>query len=147
MKLILCDKAISIISQQANNSFESVKKIDLKFPEEIKKENWKEKINPNFKLICKSINENDNVYAFFDNYDNVLYIGKSHKIKNRLYQHLVYCSKKTNSKLKIIQKYCIVDRNQSIKIATLQVEPKEYYQLIEGILIKKYNPKWNNRND
>ena len=123
----------------------------IKFPKGIQKENWVNQTENIIKNVIGKISLEDNIYFIFGENQELLDVGKASSknkdIRNRLRKHLIYCSKGTSSKLTNIKNYIVDEQHQMIYIATLRIEPEEYYQMAESFYITRYSPKWNSRVD
>lgn len=80
------------------------------------------------------------VYFLYDNNENIIYIGKSKNIKNRLKTHF----KENNSKyLSLKDKFTHnMKKDETLFFAYTEI-PIEYYSVVEIFLINKYSPKYN----
>lgn len=82
----------------------------------------------------KTLPDKSGVYIMLDEYENVLYVGKAKKLKNRVRQYF-HNSVKTEKTMALVEK--IVDFRYIIT-------PNEYEALIlENNLIKEHNPPYN----
>lgn len=142
---------ISEIAKSLEEGYKSLVFHRIDFPNGILRENWYMQSESVVKSVLEKINLQDNIYFIFGENKELLDIGKASSknkdIRNRLRKHLIYCSKKTSSKLKNVQDYVVDGKHQTIFIASLRVEPEEYYQMAESFLILKYSPQWNSRVD
>ncbi len=83
----------------------------------------------------KSIPENPGVYQFFDRQGTIIYIGKAKNLKNRVSSY--FAKKKFESyKVKVL-----VDKIHDLKFIIVNNESDAL--LLENILIKKHQPRYN----
>lgn len=87
------------------------------------------------KILLSNFPENPGVYQFFDNEQNILYVGKAKNLKKRI---LSYFKKDyyENNKIKVLV-------NKINKIEYIIVNSESDALLLENNLIKKYKPKYN----
>jgi len=89
----------------------------------------------NLQQILKSLPEQPGVYRFFDNKQNLLYIGKAKNIKKRVNSYFSHVDT-SSGKIKLLVK----------KISDIQyiIVDNEYEALLlENTLIKEYQPRYN----
>lgn len=79
-----------------------------------------------------------NVYFILNMNNDILYVGKSLEIEDRLKQHLIKKPKGTHSKIIQVHKHLNSTKTQSIKYHAIKIEPKNLYGSIEGILISYF---------
>lgn len=103
--------------------------------------------------INTTIRAKGNVYFIFDD-KKLLYVGKSLKIKQRLRQHLIKCSKKTYSKIQDIQEYLKANSLLKLSYCAIEVSEEKFYGTVEGMIIKYIHEhesdflyNWNLRED
>lgn len=94
-------------------------------------------MNPNIdqlKIVLKSLPEKAGVYQFYNEYEQIIYIGKAKNLKKRVSSYFIkdHDSGKTNVLVKKIRaiKYIVVDSEEDAL-------------LLENNLIKKYQPRYN----
>ncbi|MGD9978813.1 MAG: excinuclease ABC subunit UvrC [Bacteroidales bacterium] len=85
--------------------------------------------------FIKGIPELPGVYQFFDSSDSLLYIGKAKNLKKRVAYYFIRVDK-SNGKLR-----ALVSKIKSIKYIVVDTESDAL--LLENILIKKNQPKYN----
>lgn len=85
------------------------------------------------KIFAKTLPNSPGVYQFFDNKNNIIYIGKAKNLKKRVSS---YFNKNQSGKTKML-----VDRIAGIK--HIVVESETDALLLENVLIKKHQPKYN----
>ena len=86
--------------------------------------------------LINSIPETCGVYKFFNSNNEILYIGKSTNIKNRIYGHFkVNLTKKRDIELKALIK----------NIEWMETTDELAALVVEACLIKKHRPKYNVR--
>lgn len=89
----------------------------------------------------KDIPSHHNIYGLFID-DQIEYIGKSHKINERLKQHCIKCSESTRSKLEQVTHY--LHSGVKVYVKTIEV-PTDLMSSIEEKLIELIEPSWNKR--
>jgi len=87
------------------------------------------------KSVIKSIPDNPGVYQFYDRNGTIIYIGKAKHLKKRVSS---YFNKKTFESFKI---KVLVDKIHQIKFVIVNNESDAL--LLENILIKKHQPRYN----
>lgn len=110
--------------------------------------------------INKSISGGGIYFLISDEEDELLYLGKSKQLRNRLKQHLIECSISTSSHILDVYKYLLYRKNKKkslkVKYGALNSESDKFNATIEGILIDYallnkndsfFNNCWNTRED
>lgn len=88
----------------------------------------------NLEVQIRILPENPGIYKFFDNQNNIIYIGKAINIKKRVVSY--FNTKHTHFRTKLLVK-------QIFKIENIVVETEMDALLLENNLIKKFKPKYN----
>lgn len=136
-------------------AFQSLNAHQINFPEDmpekINDEVWGNYAKKATESIWGKISLQDNIYFIFGQDEKLLDVGKASSknrdIRNRLKRHIISCSDGTSSKLQLVKDYICCKRNTTIYVATLRIEPEEYYQMAESFYIANCNPVWNSRID
>lgn len=146
---------ITEIENALMGAFQSLNSHQIEFPEDIPEkindEVWENYAKKATESIWEKISLQDNIYFIFGQDKKLLDVGKASSknrdIRNRLKQHIISCSVGTSSKLKLVKDYICSKHHTTIYVATLRIEPEEYYQMAESFYIANCNPAWNGRID
>lgn len=99
------------------------------------------------------------IYFIFSQDNELFYIGKDIRLRERLKQHLISCSTSTSSHIKDVHNYLLDRKKQgkplTIKYSAINTDDNKYNAAIEGALIdyclnnckKSYDKLWNKRED
>ncbi len=115
--------------------------------------------NEHLKNLHNKNIDDSGVYLILSSNNQLLYVGKSKDIRNRLHQHLINCPQKTNSKIEKVKEYleALQKKEEELKIHYYAINTgnSAYNALIEGTILdyiiqnKKNDPFvrncWNKR--
>ena len=93
------------------------------------------KINLDIKQKIKLLENVPGVYQFYDSNNNLLYVGKAKKLKNRVSSYF--------SKIKFENRKTQIMVQKVFDIKTIQLNSEIDALLLENSLIKKYQPRYN----
>jgi len=82
------------------------------------------------------------VYVFFVD-GEVVYVGKSSDLKNRLTQHSEGAAESVSTKHKEITE--VRGTGKKVTFTVIEIDPECFNSTIETALIKEFKPKWNDR--
>jgi excinuclease ABC subunit C len=89
-----------------------------------------------YKTALKNIPHKPGVYQYYDERNELIYIGKAKDLKNRVNSYFNNDSYKVNAKTKVL-----VDKIRNITFTIVDTEIDAW--LLENSLIKKYQPRYN----
>ena len=133
------------------DAYQSLSKHKIVFSKDAKRETWVSNAQKATADVWKKISLQENIYFIFGQDEELLDVGKASSknrdIRKRLKEHIVYCSNGTSSMLELLKNYICDEQHTTIYLATLRIEPEEYYQMAESFYILNCNPAWNSRID
>ncbi len=89
-----------------------------------------------YKAFIKNIPHKPGVYQYYDEHNELIYIGKAKDLKNRVTSYFNNDSYKVNAKTKVL-----VSKIRNITFTIVDTEIDAW--LLENSLIKKYQPRYN----